>query len=67
MELFQGLQINNTSYSVMLSDGNSIYGDVVLDSFNKIARDEDSILNQKYKNKYFGICIMNILTLRVIE
>ena len=34
------------------SDGNSFCGDVVLDSFNKASRDEDNILDQKYKSKY---------------
>ena len=33
----------------MQSDGNSIYGDVVLDSFNKVFQDEDSIFDQKYE------------------
>ena len=33
-------------YSVMQSDGNSFGGDVVWDTFNKISRDEDSILNK---------------------
>ena len=31
---------------VMQSDGNSFYGDVVLESFNKTSRDEDNILDQ---------------------
>ena len=35
-------------YSLMQSDGNSLSGDVVLDSFNMLYRDEDSILYQKY-------------------
>ena len=29
-------------------DGNSLYGDVVLESFNMVYSDEDSILHQKY-------------------
>ena len=33
----------------MQSDGNSFLGDVVLDSFNKASRDEDSILDQIYR------------------
>ena len=45
-------------YSVMQSDGNDIYGDVVLDSFNKASRDEDSILDQIYKSKIVRIFIM---------
>ena len=35
-------------YSVMQSDGNNFYGDVVSDSFNKTSRDEDNILEQIY-------------------
>ena len=47
------------SYSVMQSDGNSFWGDVVLDSFNKASRDEDNIVEKKYINKkcldfYYG-------------
>ena len=33
----------NCAYSVMQSDGNSFWGDVILDNFNKAPRDEDSI------------------------
>ena len=42
--------MDNTSreYSLMLSDGNRFFGDVVLDSFNKESRDEDIILDQIY-------------------
>ena len=40
--LFQALQKADT-YSVMQSDGNSFCGDVVLDSFNMVNSDEDSI------------------------
>ena len=40
-------------YSVMQSNGNSSYGDVVLNSFNKGYRDKDSILEQKYKKRIF--------------
>ena len=32
----------------MQSNGNSFIGDVIVDSFNILYRDEDSILNQKY-------------------
>ena len=35
-------------YSVMQSDGNSVCGDAVLNSFNKASRDEDNILDQIY-------------------
>ena len=40
-------------HSVMQSDGNSFYGDVVFDSFNKVSRDDDSILYQKYEKQLF--------------
>ena len=46
----------------MQSDGNSFCGDVVLNSFNKVYRDEDNILDQVYKWKYVRmIFIMMIL------
>ena len=48
----------------MQSDGNSFYGDVVSDSFNKISRDEDNILDQIYSSKYIRIIIMMILILQ---
>ena len=47
-------------YSVMQADGNGICGEVVLDSFNKVSRDEDNILYQMYKCKYVRIFIMMI-------
>ena len=47
------------SYSVMQSDGNSYCGDVVLDSFNKVYWDEDTILEQIYKRKYVRIFYSN--------
>ena len=50
-------------YCVMKSDGNHIFGHVVLDSFNKGSRDEVNILNQIYKNKYVRITIMVFLIL----
>ena len=50
-------------YSVMQSDGNSFGGDFVLDNYNKASRDEDNILYQVYKSKYFQIFIMMILIL----
>ena len=37
----------------MQSDGNSFGGDVVLDSFNKTYRDEDSSLDHKQKCSEF--------------
>ena len=46
------------TYSVMQSDGNSLLGNVVLDSFNKASRDEDNILGQIYKKAIlFGFSI----------
>ena len=47
------------SYSVMKLNGNSFYEDVVLGSFSKAYR--------HMKSEYFGIFIIKILTLRVIE
>jgi len=44
----------------MQSVGNSFGGDVVLDSFNKTFWEEDNILDQIYKSKYFRIIIMMI-------
>ena len=57
--------MDNTSreYSLMQSDGNRFFGDVVLDSFNKESRDEDIILDQIYKSKYVRILIKIILIL----
>ena len=37
-------------YSVMQSDGNSFYGDVVLESCNEAFRDIDSTLYQQYED-----------------
>ena len=50
-------------YSVMQSDGNSFFGDVVSYSFNKNSQNVDNILYQIYKNKYFRIIIVIILIL----
>ena len=38
-------------YSVMQSDGNNFYGDVVSDSFNKTYRGEDNTLDQISKSR----------------
>ena len=35
-------------YSVMQSYANSFWGDVVLDTFNNVSRDEDNILDKIY-------------------
>ena len=45
----------------MQSDGNSISGDVVLDSFNRVFWDEYNILEQIYKSKYVRIIFILIL------
>ena len=50
-------------YSEMQSNGNSISGDVVLDSFNRAYLDEFNIWDQIYKNKYVRIIFMTILIL----
>ena len=65
--MFVDIALEQQMYSVMQSDGNSFYGDVVFDSFNNASRDKDSILDQKYKNEDFGIFISKILTLKAIE
>ena len=46
-------KLNKNIYSVMQSDKNSFYGDVVLKSFRKASRDKDSILNQKNDNRKY--------------
>ena len=48
-----------------MSDGNSFWGDIVSDSFNKTSRDEDNILDEIYMGKYDRIYIM-ILILYII-
>ena len=47
-------------YSVVQSDRYSCCLNVVLDSFNMAFRDEDSIIDQMYANKYFWIFIIKI-------
>ena len=37
----------------MQSDGNSFCGDIVLDSFNMVYSDENSIYDQKYEKRTF--------------
>ena len=44
----------HTYYSVMQSDGNSFCGDVVLDTFNMVYSNEDSIFDKKYEKRIFG-------------
>ena len=56
MQLFDYLSL----YSVMQSDGNSFWGNVVLDGFDRASRDEDNILDQIYNSKYIRIFIMMI-------
>ena len=36
----------------MQPDGNSFFGDVVSNSFNKTSVDEENILDEMYKSKY---------------
>ena len=38
-------------YSVTKSQSNSLLGDVVLDTFNNVSRDEDTKLDQIYKKQ----------------
>ena len=48
------------SYSVTQSYPNSLLGDVVLDGFNMVYRDEDSILDQTYQKQICSEYIMMI-------
>ena len=41
-------------YTVMQSDRNTFYGDVVMDSCNKTSRNEDNILDQIYQIQIFS-------------
>ena len=50
----------------MQSDGNSISGDVVLDSFNRAFWDEYNKLDQIYKSKYVRVIFMMILILKTL-
>ena len=52
------------TYSVMQSNGNSFYGNVVSDSFHNASSDEDKILKQIYGSKYIRIVIMKILNFK---
>ena len=56
--------INIYTNSVLKSDGNSFYVDVVSDSFNKASTDEDNILEQTYRRRYARIFIMKILNFK---
>ena len=51
----------------MQSDGNSFWGDVVLDNFNMAYRAKESILDKNMNIKTFGMFIMMILNLRLVE
>ena len=46
-------------YSVVLLDGNSFCGDVVLDSFNEASQNKDNILDQIYISKYVQTVALN--------
>ena len=50
-------------YSVIQSDGNSFWCDVVLENFKKTSQDEDNIFYQIYESKYVRIIIMMIFIL----
>ena len=45
------MEVEQLCYTVLQSDGHSFCVYVVLDSFNMSYRDEDSILDQKYKKQ----------------
>ena len=47
----------------MQSDGNSLFGDIVLESFIKVSLDEENILDQAFKKKYVRITSMMICIL----
>ena len=63
MNWWQSADTEQSYYSVMQSDRNSFYGDVVSNSFNKPSYDEDNMLNQMYNSKYVHIIIIMILIL----
>ena len=44
-------------YSVIQSDWNSFYGDVVLVSFNEIYRDEENILTKYIEENMFVLIL----------
>ena len=53
LNLFSGLGVTVATLllhenNVMQSDANNFGGDVVLDTFNNVSRDEDNILDQIY-------------------
>ena len=50
----------------MQSNGNSFDVDISLDSFNKIFRDEDNILEQMYTSTYVRIIFIMFLILNKI-
>ena len=54
-------------YSVIQSDKKSFHGDVVLVSFTMVYKDENSILDQKYKKKICRRIIIKFLNIRAIE
>ena len=43
--------VETTLYIVTQSYANSFWGDVVLDTFNNVYRDEDNILDQIYRKQ----------------
>ena len=53
-------KLSKTTYPNELVDFDCVTLYVVLDSFNMVYRDEDSILYQMYKSKYFRAFILKI-------
>ena len=51
----------HTTYSLMESDWNHLFRDVVLDSFNNASRDEDNNLDQIYESEYVRTIFIVIL------
>ena len=45
----------------MQSDGNRFCGDVVLDSFNMVYSDEESVKKKNMKSKSVGIFILRVI------
>ena len=51
----------------MQLNGHIFCGDVVLNSFHMLYRDEDSIQDQMKEKRIFGIFIMTIINFGIIE
>ena len=61
-----GVRAHYPTYKLCNQMGMFFCGNVVLDSINKISRDEDNFLDQTYKNKCVRIIVMMILILNNI-